>query len=105
MSVYWRDEKLRIVSGPLIQQIPVCINFKLTAEKQTLVDCLNALVDCLEDDSSVRVVNTALLMHTRSEDARVRLLALVCTVSMWQTHGNKLRGTHHYHSQFFLSNT
>ena len=37
-----------------------------------LVDCLNALVDCVEDDSSVRAVNTALLMHTRSEDARVR---------------------------------
>ena len=90
--VYWRDEKLRLISGPLVQQVPVCVALKQTASKQVLIGSLNALVDCLEDDSLVKAVNLALLMHTRSEDARVRLLALQSSVSMWQTHGIKLRG-------------
>lgn len=28
-------------------------------------------------------------MHTRFEDARVRLFALSCAVAVWQTHGRK----------------
>lgn len=89
--VFWRDEKLRLLSGPLVQQIPVCVSLKLTANKDALSGCLAALVDCLEDDSLLKAVNSSLLMLTRSEDVRVRLLTLQCSVSIWQAHGPKLR--------------
>lgn len=88
--VYWRDEKLRLISGPLVQQVPVRIALKQTMSKQVLIGSLDALVDCLEGDSFVKAVNLALLVHTRSGGARVRLLTLRCAVSMWRTHGVKL---------------
>ncbi|KAH8112066.1 hypothetical protein DFH11DRAFT_1788270 [Phellopilus nigrolimitatus] len=91
-GVYWRDGKLRLVSGPLIQQIPVCVNLKTSQGKTLLSECLSALVECLEDDSSVKAVNLAVLMHSRSDDRRVRLFALSCSVTMWQAHSAKLRG-------------
>ena len=93
--VCWQDEKLRLISGPLVQQVLVRIALKQTMSKQVLIGSLDVLIDCLEDDSSVKAVNLALLVHTRSEDARVRLLALQCAVSMWRIHGVKLRGMIH----------
>ncbi|THH02630.1 hypothetical protein EW145_g6726 [Phellinidium pouzarii] len=91
-GAYWRDEKLRHVTGPLTQQISVCVELKIGAGKALLSACLSALVDCLEDDSSVKAVNLAVLMQTRSEDPRIRLFSLSCAVAMWQAHGAKLRG-------------
>lgn len=38
-------------------------------------------------------LNLDLLMHTRSEDARVRILALACATEMWKAEGGKLVGT------------
>ena len=93
IAVYWRDDRLRLVSDPLVQQIAICIKLRIPTSGRTLLsDCLSALVDCLEDDASVKAVNLAVLMHTRSEDARVRIFALQCSVAMWQAHGTKLRG-------------
>ncbi|KAG9310969.1 hypothetical protein JVU11DRAFT_8847 [Chiua virens] len=37
-------------------------------------------------------LNLDLLMHTRSEDARVRILALQCATEMWKAEGGKLIG-------------
>ncbi|KAI5117129.1 hypothetical protein M0805_007713 [Coniferiporia weirii] len=91
-GVYWRDEKLRHISGPLIQQIPVCVELKFSAGKAPLSSCLSELINCLEDDAPIKAANLAVLMHTRSEDARVRLFALSCSVAMWQAHSAKLRG-------------
>lgn len=94
-TVYWRDEKIRLISGPLIQQIPICVGLKINSGKTSLSECLSALIDCLEDDSSIKAANLAVLMHTRSEDARIRIFALQCAVAIWQANGVKLRGTTH----------
>ena len=37
-------------------------------------------------------------MHTRSEDARVRILALACVTEMWKAEGGKLVGTSLHHT-------
>ena len=91
-AVYWRDDRLRQLSAPLIAQIPVCAALRMTEGKPLLSETLSGLVECLEDDSSIKSANLAVLMHTRSDDARVRLLAVQCAVGMWKGQGHKLRG-------------
>ena len=88
--VYWRDDRVRLVSEPLTQQIPVCVYLRINDGKTLLSDTLSALVGCLEDDTSVKAVNHSVLMHTRSEDTRIRIFALQCSVDMWQAHSSKL---------------
>ncbi|KAL5525140.1 UTP10 [Sanghuangporus sanghuang] len=90
-GVYWRDDRLRLISEPLTQQIPVCINLSISEGRTLLSKALSALVDCLEDDTLAKAMNHAVLMHTRSEDARIRIFALQCSVAIWQAHGSKLR--------------
>lgn len=38
-------------------------------------------------------MNVDLLMHTRSEDARLRLYALTCSEALWRAHSEKLIGS------------
>jgi U3 small nucleolar RNA-associated protein 10 len=45
-----------------------------------------------EDDAQLKTININVLMHTRSEDARVRIFALSCAEQLWQAHGSKLLG-------------
>ncbi|KAL5520451.1 hypothetical protein ACEPAG_9675 [Sanghuangporus baumii] len=90
-GVYWRDDRLRLISEPLVQQIPIPINLRISEGRTLLSNALSTLVDCLEDDASVKAANHAVLMHTRSEDTRVRIFALQCSVAIWQAHGSKLR--------------
>lgn len=60
-----------------------------------LVSCLLSVVAHVPNTSSdlLKRLNLELLMHTRSEDARVRILALECTTEMWKAEGGKLMGT------------
>ena len=46
------------------------------------------------DDMILKAINLELLMHTRSEDVRLRLFALSCSEKLWRAHGNKLLGEH-----------
>ncbi|KAG6909155.1 hypothetical protein DXG01_001782 [Tephrocybe rancida] len=90
-GAFWRDDKLRQLAGPLVQQLPVCL--KATPESKTAVqDCLVALVDNVTDDMLLKSVNLDVLMHTRSDDVRLRLLALTCSEKLWRVHGGKLLG-------------
>ncbi|KAG6902640.1 hypothetical protein C0995_013765 [Termitomyces sp. Mi166 len=88
-GAFWRDDRLRQIASPLIQQIPVCIKSP-TEAKSALQDSLVALVECVTDDMLLKSINLDVLMHTRSEDVRVRLLALGCSTKLWQVHGGKL---------------
>ncbi|KAM6493306.1 hypothetical protein JOM56_011440 [Amanita muscaria] len=91
-GAYWRDDKLRQISKPLIMQLPISIDLGFIEQRQMLQDCFDALVDNTTDDALLKSTNLDILMHTRSEDARVRVFALGCAEVLWRIHGGKLRG-------------
>ncbi|KAF8630264.1 hypothetical protein AX17_005450 [Amanita inopinata Kibby_2008] len=91
-GAYWRDDKLRQISKPLITQVSVCIDLDFVEQRQLLQDCLSALVDTVSDDTLLKSVNLDLLMHTRSEDVQLRIYALSCSELLWRNHGGKLHG-------------
>lgn len=74
-------------------QAAVCIERNYTEGKLLLQECLGALTDSATDDNLLKSINLDLLMHTRSEDARLRLLALTCSEALWRVHGGKLLGS------------
>lgn len=55
-------------------------------------ECIVALGEAVNDDSLIKKINLDVLMHTRAEDARVRLYALTCSEALWRAHGGKLMG-------------
>jgi len=91
-GAFWRDDKLRQIASPLIQQVVVCIRLNTAEGKLSLQECLVALVDSVTDDMLLKSINLDILMHTRSEDVRLRLFALMCSEKSWRVHGGKLLG-------------
>ncbi|PFH46286.1 hypothetical protein AMATHDRAFT_155738 [Amanita thiersii Skay4041] len=103
-GAFWRDDKLRQFSKPIIAQVPVCISWgsgfttatsatsNKDKDKQLLHDCLSSLVDTATDDTLLKSLNLDLLMHTRSDDTRLRIYALTCAEMLWRNHGGKLLG-------------
>lgn len=81
------------MATPLIAQVAVCPRLEASEARAALTDCLVALGEVVVDDNLMKKINLDLLMHTRSEDARVRLYALTCSDALWRTHGGKLMGT------------
>ncbi|KAJ7054756.1 hypothetical protein C8F01DRAFT_1162846 [Mycena amicta] len=90
-GAFWRDDKLRLTTPVLIQQVPVCVS--LGASKELVTECLVALADSATDDALLKSLNLDLLMHTRSEDVRLRIFALVCATTLWTAHGGKFLRT------------
>ncbi|PPQ90282.1 hypothetical protein CVT25_013107 [Psilocybe cyanescens] len=91
-GVFWRDDKLRQIATPLTGQIEVCIRLGFADGKILLQDCFAALVETATDDTLLKAINLNILMHTRSEDHRVRLFALTCSEAIWHSNGGKLLG-------------
>ncbi|KAJ7452113.1 hypothetical protein B0H11DRAFT_1742292 [Mycena galericulata] len=91
-GAFWRDDKLRLATPALVQQTAVCVRLLggSTESKTFVTDCLVALTDSASDDALLKALNLDLLMHTRSEDARLRVFALSCATALWNTHGGKL---------------
>ncbi|KAJ7740997.1 hypothetical protein B0H14DRAFT_3515417 [Mycena olivaceomarginata] len=90
-GAFWRDDKLRLVAPALVQQVAVCVRLGGSAEGKALVtECLVALTDSAADDVLLKTLNLDLLMHTRSDDARLRVFALVSATALWNAHGGKL---------------
>lgn len=79
----------------LVQQLPISVGISstITEAKDVLLISLVAIVDSLTDDTVLKSTNLTILMHTRSEDARVRIFALVAAEALWRAHGGKLLGT------------
>jgi hypothetical protein len=50
-------------------------------------------MEAVNDDALIKSINLDLLMHTRSEDVRLRVFALTCSESLWRAHGGKMLGT------------
>lgn len=91
-AVFWRDDKLRQITTPLVEQVAVCIILNANNGKPTLATCLTNLMDCVTDDTLLKSINLNVLMHARSDDARLRLFSLTCSEKLWRTHGGKLLG-------------
>ncbi|KAJ7607399.1 hypothetical protein FB45DRAFT_1135460 [Roridomyces roridus] len=91
-GAFWRDDKLRLAAPALVQQVAVCVRLPNSdAESKTLVtECLVALTDSASEDVLLKAINLDLLMHTRSDDVRVRVFALSCATALWNAHGGKL---------------
>ncbi|PPR01672.1 hypothetical protein CVT24_001501 [Panaeolus cyanescens] len=87
---FWRDDKLRQISAVLTKQVDVCVRLNFTDGRLQLQECFGALVETVTDDAILKAINLDILMHTRSEDARVRAFALGSSETLWRQHGGKL---------------
>lgn len=92
LTGFWRDDKIRQISVPLTAQIGAYIQHNFADGKTLLQDCFGALVESAVDDTLLKSINLNILMHTRSEDVRVRILALSTSEALWRIHGGKLIG-------------
>ena len=84
-----------MISSPLIAQIPVSADVQTPEGRAAVSECIVALGEAVNDDALVKKINLDVLMHTRAEDARVRLYALTCSEALWRAHGGKLMGKLH----------
>ena len=91
-TAFWRDDKLRQVSIVLTDQIETCVRLNFADGKPLLQECFGALLETITDDTLLKTINMNILMHTRSEDPRVRLFALACSEALWRSQGGKLIG-------------
>ncbi|KAF8125619.1 hypothetical protein EV363DRAFT_1225659 [Boletus edulis] len=106
-GVFWREDKLSTLLPHLLSQVPCVVHLPspfpdtsvpsetpLKSPRERLVSCLVSVTVLLPNTSSdlLKRLNLDLLMHTRSEDARVRILALTCATEMWRAEGGKLVG-------------
>ncbi|KAJ8482003.1 hypothetical protein ONZ51_g5640 [Trametes cubensis] len=90
--VFWRSDKLRQLVPLAAQQVPVAVRLNVPEGKDTLTECLTSLLSIIDDDALSKSLNLDILMHSRSEDARVRLLSITCAEQLWRAHGEKLLG-------------
>ncbi|TBU55148.1 armadillo-type protein [Dichomitus squalens] len=90
--VFWRSDKLRQLQPLVVQQVPLAVCVNVADRKTAVSDCLIALLSLIDDDIMSKSLNLDVLMHSRSEDARVRLFSLSCAESLWRAHGDKLLG-------------
>lgn len=60
--------------------------------RTALVDALVAATEATSDDALLKKMNLDVLMHTRSEEAKLRILGLECSEALWRAHGGKLLG-------------
>ena len=102
LLAFWRDDKLRLITPQLIEQVAVCIRLNSADGKTMLLACLVALTDCATNDAILKSINLDLLMHTRSDDARLRLFALTCSEVLWRAHGGKLIGQILFHKYIMI---
>ncbi|CDO68790.1 hypothetical protein BN946_scf184989.g56 [Trametes cinnabarina] len=90
--VFWRSDKLRQLVPLAAQQVPIAVRLNVPEGKDALAGCLVSLLGIIDDDVLSKSLNLDILMHSRSEDARVRLLSLTCAERLWRAHGEKLLG-------------
>ncbi|KAF7977911.1 hypothetical protein HWV62_2480 [Athelia sp. TMB] len=91
-GVFWHDDKSRQIAPILISQVAVCARLGAAESKLALARCLDVMTESVTDDALLKSTNLGLLMHTRSEDARLRIFALSCSELLWRSHGGKLLG-------------
>ncbi|OCH90866.1 hypothetical protein OBBRIDRAFT_729952 [Obba rivulosa] len=91
-GAFWRSDRLRQLVAPLVKQADVCIRLGADDGKAALTGCVVALAGVAGDDAILKSLNLDILMHTRSDDARLRVFSLSCSEALWRAHGSKLLG-------------
>ncbi|KZT68072.1 hypothetical protein DAEQUDRAFT_348588 [Daedalea quercina L-15889] len=91
-GAFWREDRMRQLVPTLVKQVPVCVKLRESQGRTALIDCLVATMDFVNDDAVLKKMNIDILMHTRSEEAPLRLFSLSCSTALWKTHGGKLLG-------------
>ncbi|KAI0295094.1 armadillo-type protein [Multifurca ochricompacta] len=107
-GTFWRDDRLQQVMPVLIALIShvggekdalLTINDGgandngIITSKESLLQSLVALCEAVtDDDTLLKRLNLNVLMHTRADEARVRIFALECARALWSAHGSKLIG-------------
>lgn len=76
----------------LIGQVAVCARLGTSEAKLVMSKCLDVMTETITEDALLKSTNLGLLMHTRSEDARLQIFALSCSEVLWRSHGGKLLG-------------
>lgn len=92
LVVFWRDDRFKELVSPVVAQIAVAAHFNKAEASSSIMECLLALTEAVQSDTILKAINMGVLMHTRSEDARLRVLALTCSDALWSEHGGKLIG-------------
>ncbi|KAF8259327.1 armadillo-type protein [Lactarius quietus] len=90
-GAFWRDDRLQQVL-PVLVPLVAHPGARGPTGDDALETALVALSDAAMDDALLKRLNLDVLMHTRSDDVRVRLLALRCARALWLAHGSKLVG-------------
>ena len=99
-AVFWHDPRIRPLISPLVGQLGISLvsstvsGRTVSSELQLLSHAFTGIVECTEDDSLLKDMNMKVLMHTRSEDVRVRLAAVQSAAIIWDSQGRKLRGVY-----------
>ncbi|KAH9054895.1 hypothetical protein EDB87DRAFT_1644309 [Lactarius vividus] len=78
-GAFWRDDRLQQVMPILVPLVAR----PSAANDDALSEALVALCDAATDDALLKRLNLDVLMHTRSDDARVRIFALRCASALW----------------------
>jgi len=102
-GAFWRDDRLQQLMPLLVALVAHAgedapappsedSNTSNTSNRAATSAAFVALADSTTDDTLLKRLNLDVLMHTRAEDARVRVFALQCARALWTAHGNKLIG-------------
>lgn len=99
---FWRDDRLQQVTPVLVALIaraavgdddtPPIGSSSSGGGREAVSAGLVELCGAATDDDLLKRLNLDLLMHTRADDARVRIFALQCARELWTAHGSKLMG-------------
>jgi U3 small nucleolar RNA-associated protein 10 len=97
---FWRDDRLQQVVPVLVALIaPAGASAGQDAPpsssgsgREAVSAGLVALGEAAMDDALLKRLNLDVLMHTRADDALVRIFALQCARALWTAHGSKLVG-------------
>jgi len=78
-----RDNQLSKIITPLAQQISVWPVLPPSGRDDTLPLCITRVLGALNREEHIKKLHMEILMHTHSDDAKVRLLALKSAIQSW----------------------
>ncbi|KAI9571928.1 hypothetical protein HD554DRAFT_2300345 [Boletus coccyginus] len=91
-GVFWREDKLSALLPHALSQVPVAATLVHPSSGPSYPRALGNATENAPRTFDVLASTSICSWHTRSEDARVRILALVCATEMWKAEGGKLVG-------------
>ncbi|KAH8084910.1 armadillo-type protein [Cristinia sonorae] len=91
-GAFWRDDRFKQLASPLVAQVAVAARLNSSESAAAITNCLLGLASAIQGEMTLKAINLDILMHSRSEDTRTRVLALTCSEALWRHHGGRLIG-------------